>query len=80
MVERERAVPGNDTICAVATPPGAGGIGIVRMPTFFTRIHAAGMAETMGAPPIRNTCAKPDNRTAANTGSMLDSGCAESSQ
>jgi multicomponent Na+:H+ antiporter subunit G len=29
-----------------------GGIGIVRMPTFFTRIHAAGMAETMCAPPI----------------------------
>jgi len=29
-----------------------GGIGIVRMPSFFTRIHAAGMAETMCAPPI----------------------------
>jgi multicomponent Na+:H+ antiporter subunit G len=29
-----------------------GGIGIVRLPTFFTRIHAAGMAETMCAPPI----------------------------
>ena len=29
-----------------------GGIGIVRMPTFFTRIHAAGMAETICAPPI----------------------------
>jgi len=29
-----------------------GGIGIIRMPTFFTRIHAAGMAETMCAPPI----------------------------
>lgn len=29
-----------------------GGIGILRMPTFFTRIHAAGMAETMCAPPI----------------------------
>ena len=29
-----------------------GGIGIVRMPNFFTRIHAAGMAETMCAPPI----------------------------
>jgi len=31
MVEREQAVPVNDTICAVATPPGAGGIGIVRI-------------------------------------------------
>lgn len=29
-----------------------GGIGILRMPDFFTRIHAAGMAETMCAPPI----------------------------
>ena len=29
-----------------------GGIGILRMPTFFTRMHAAGMAETMCAPPI----------------------------
>jgi len=29
-----------------------GGIGIVRMPSFFTRIHSAGMAETMCAPPI----------------------------
>lgn len=29
-----------------------GGIGILRLPTFFTRIHAAGMAETMCAPPI----------------------------
>ena len=29
-----------------------GGIGIIRLPTFFTRIHAAGMAETMCAPPI----------------------------
>jgi len=29
-----------------------GGIGIIRMPSFFTRIHAAGMAETMCAPPI----------------------------
>ncbi len=29
-----------------------GGLGIVRMPTFFTRIHAAGMTETMCAPPI----------------------------
>ena len=29
-----------------------GGIGIVRLPNFFTRIHAAGMAETMCAPPI----------------------------
>ena len=27
-----------------------GGIGILRMPNFFTRIHAAGMAETMCAP------------------------------
>jgi multicomponent Na+:H+ antiporter subunit G len=29
-----------------------GGIGILRMPNFFTRIHAAGMAETMCAPLI----------------------------
>jgi multicomponent Na+:H+ antiporter subunit G len=29
-----------------------GGIGIIRFPTFFTRIHSAGMAETMCAPPI----------------------------
>ncbi|MGB5589555.1 MAG: monovalent cation/H(+) antiporter subunit G [Gammaproteobacteria bacterium] len=29
-----------------------GGLGIVRLPTFFTRIHAAGMTETMCAPPI----------------------------
>jgi len=29
-----------------------GGIGLLRLPTFFTRIHAAGMAETMCAPPI----------------------------
>jgi multicomponent Na+:H+ antiporter subunit G len=29
-----------------------GGIGIVRLPTFFTRSHAAGIAETMCAPPI----------------------------
>ena len=29
-----------------------GAIGLLRMPTFFTRIHAAGMAETMCAPPI----------------------------
>ena len=29
-----------------------GGIGIIRLPTFFTRIHAAGMAETICAPPI----------------------------
>ncbi len=29
-----------------------GGVGIVRLPTFFTRIHAAGMAESMCVPPI----------------------------
>lgn len=29
-----------------------GGLGILRLPTFFTRIHAAGMTETMCAPPI----------------------------
>ena len=29
-----------------------GGIGIVRLPNFFTRIHAAGMAESMCAPMI----------------------------
>lgn len=29
-----------------------GGIGILRMPSFFTRIHAAGMAETMCVPLI----------------------------
>ena len=29
-----------------------GGIGILRLPNFFTRIHAAGMAETMCAPLI----------------------------
>lgn len=29
-----------------------GGIGLLRMPSFFTRIHAAGMAESMCAPPI----------------------------
>lgn len=31
MVEREQRLPASDTICAVATPPGAGGIGIVRI-------------------------------------------------
>ena len=29
-----------------------GGIGILRLPNFFARIHAAGMAETMCAPLI----------------------------
>ena len=29
-----------------------GGIGILRLPNFFTRIHAAGMTETMCAPLI----------------------------
>lgn len=29
-----------------------GGIGIIRLPTFFTRIHAAGIAETMCATPM----------------------------
>jgi multicomponent Na+:H+ antiporter subunit G len=29
-----------------------GGIGVIRFPNFFTRIHAAGMAETMCAPMI----------------------------
>jgi multicomponent Na+:H+ antiporter subunit G len=29
-----------------------GGLGILRLPNFFTRIHAAGMAETMCAPLI----------------------------
>jgi len=29
-----------------------GGIGVIRLPNFFTRIHAAGMAETMCAPMI----------------------------
>ena len=29
-----------------------GGIGLLRLPSFFTRIHAAGMAESMCAPPI----------------------------
>ncbi len=27
----------------------AGGIGLVRLPDFYTRIHAAGMTDTMGA-------------------------------
>lgn len=29
-----------------------GGIGVLRLPNFFSRIHAAGMAETMCAPMI----------------------------
>ncbi|MGI9264960.1 MAG: monovalent cation/H(+) antiporter subunit G [Gammaproteobacteria bacterium] len=29
-----------------------GGIGVIRLPNFFSRIHAAGMAETMCAPSI----------------------------
>ena len=29
-----------------------GGIGVIRFPNFFTRIHAAGMTETMCAPMI----------------------------
>lgn len=29
-----------------------GGIGVIRFPNFFTRVHAAGMAETMCVPMI----------------------------
>ncbi len=63
--------PGGETIAAVATPAGRGGIGIVRISGRGARAVAAGMA---GALPVARVATRSDFRAA--DGTLIDQGLA----